>query len=676
MAKHALAGAGKFILSIAAGFSISFALAVRFFEYNERAPIDRFFLFAIPALAVGVCAYSILPRLWKRLEPAAAPTRTTLAILVLLSAISAAWLGSGRITVIFFAEFAALSFVFGAIVIPAAPFVQRAFDEKTHARIFFGWVGSALIVFFIIGFLDDFYGSFLEVAALTTLLQFAFGIAGQFFVKRISRPLREHLADSVFMMLPFFLTFAFAGMIFQANRQSPLFPAENFTLNPNLFSAFFIPGLLTLPWLAWARFKLMSAGFYEYIKSARLYSFVNANWAGLALSASFFVVYLLTASILNHPDLDVDDIFFDADGLNWRLRLTTDTWRDFYWRSVHPFVLLLLKPPVDLVGFFLKGDKLFAAYIIVALGGALCVFLAWRIIKKTSGSALYASLIAAMLGFSTSHLIFGALIESYIFLAASLLLFYLFLVEEKPLSTLILAALPAIGITHSNFAQNVIAIFTVRPNLKTIFRFVASVLVLLVLLSLLNNLIYPDAHPFFFIPSALLAEEQNIFPLNALRIQALIRAFLFQNIVAPEPILYSGDIPFVQFRFFKPEIDTLSGYDFLLQDAAAWFWLALLIAAAVLFLVNFRKNQYNRISLALAGCMALNVALHLRYGKELFLYSPNWTYALILLLGLAWQPLSRYRWFQAVLLAFLIIMTLNNGALLTTIFDVLASQFD
>ncbi|RJP56027.1 MAG: hypothetical protein C4557_00245, partial [Anaerolineaceae bacterium] len=230
MAKHALAGAGKFILSIAAGFSISFALAVRFFEYNERAPIDRFFLFAIPALAVGVCAYSILPRLRKRLEPAAARARITLAILVLLSAISAAWLGSGRITVIFFAEFAALSFVFGAIAIPAAPFVQRAFDEKTHARIFFDWVGSTLIVFFIIGFLDDFYGSFLEVAALTTLLQFAFGIAGQFFVKRISRPLRERLADSVFMMLPFFLTFAFAGMIFQANRQSPLFPAENFTL--------------------------------------------------------------------------------------------------------------------------------------------------------------------------------------------------------------------------------------------------------------------------------------------------------------------------------------------------------------------------------------------------------------------------------------------------------------
>lgn len=29
------------------------------------------------------------------------------------------------------------------------------------------------------------------------------------------------------------------------------------------------------------------------------------------------------------------------------------------------------------------------------------------------------------------------------------------------------------------------------------------------------------------------------------------------------------------------------------------------------------------------GCMALNVGLHLRYGKELFLYTPNWTYVLI-----------------------------------------------
>lgn len=675
MIKHAFAGAGSLLLSVAAGCSISFALAVRFFDYNERAPNDRFFLFVIPALAVIVCVHSILPWLRKRFASAGDQTRISLLILVLFSAALAAWLGSRQITPIFFADFIALFFVFCAIAIPAAPFVQQIFDEKIFPRFLLGWVASTLLIFFIIGFLDDYYSSSLAAVSLMILLQFIFGIAGQFFVKRISRLLRKRPVDSLFMAILFLLTFGFAGMIFHTNRQSPLFPAENFTLNPNLSSAFLLPSVLILPWLTWAHFQLKSAGFYKYIKDTRLYSFVSTNWVGLALSATFFVVYLLTASIFNHPNLDVDDIFFDADGLNWRLRLTTDTWRDFYWRSVHPFVLLLLKPPVDLAGFFLKGNKLFGAYVIVAMGGALCVFLIWRIFKKTSGNTLYASLIAAMLGLSTSHLIFGSLIESYVFLAASLLLFYLFLVEEKPLSTLTLAALPAIGITHSNFAQNVIALFAVRPNIKTVFRFVASVLVLLVLLSLLNNLIYPDAHPFFFIPSALLAEEQNIFPLNTLRVQALIRAFLFHNVIAPEPILYSGEIPFVQFRFFKPEINALSGYDFLLQDATAWFWLALLITAAVLFLVNFRKNQYNRISLALAGCMALNVGLHLRYGKELFLYSPNWTYALILLLGLVWQPFSRHRWFQAVLLAFLFIMAFNNGALLATIFDVLTSQF-
>jgi hypothetical protein len=239
---------------------------------------------------------------------------------------------------------------------------------------------------------------------------------------------------------------------------------------------------------------------------------------------------------------------------------------------------------------------------------------------------------------------------------------------------LIAASLMTMGITYTNFAQNVIALFTVKPNIKQMIRFVTSVIVLLVLLTLLNNLLFPDAHPFFFVPSTLQAEQQNLFPLNQLRVQALMRAFFFHNVAAPTPIFYDQDIPFIQFRFFKPEINELSQYDLPIESFTAWVWLGFLLLAGVLFLWNIKKNPHLRLSLALMGCIGLNMLLHLRYGKELFLYTPNWTYALILLLGIAWQSLSDRKWFQTLLLAFLFLLAWNNSILIVTILDVLASQ--
>ena len=151
------------------------------------------------------------------------------------------------------------------------------------------------------------------------------------------------------------------------------------------------------------------------------YHFMNEIVTGVLLAGFFFIVYLMLASIFNQPAFDVDDIFFDSDGLLWRMRFTTDHYRDYYWRSVHPFVLLIIRPLIALLAFFLKGDRLAAAFVLVAFTGALCVFLAWYFVKHTIGNSLYALLIASLLGASAAHLVFGSLIETYIFLAAVML---------------------------------------------------------------------------------------------------------------------------------------------------------------------------------------------------------------------------------------------------------------
>lgn len=652
------------------GVSTSYALVSYFFKTDDLSPVDQLFLLAVPAISATICAYYALPPLTKRLLQSSFPTKAILLFLALLSALFIIVPVFKTADLLSISAFVALPAVFLAVTIPASPSLQKLIETKDHPRLFFGWVFSTIIIFFIAGFLDNFYDNFIAIACIILILQAALGSAGYFLVKRLGDFVKKNTTDSVIFLALFLVLFIFTGILFQYGKQSPaLFTPAYFLLGQSLLPVFGVASVLFLPWQAWVLTQLESFGIREKFKSTKLYPFINENLPGMALALAFFAIYLLTATVLNHPRFDVDDIFFDADVFNWRLRLTTDNWQDSYWRSVHPFVLLLLKPPIDLAAMFLRGNKLFGAYIVVALGGGLCVFLSWKFIKGVTGNPLYAALTASILGLSASHLVFGSLIETYIFLAASLLLFYLLLLEESPFATLVLASLPVIGITYTNFAQNALAFFTARPTIKAAIRFVASVLVLLVLFSLLNNLFFPGAHPLFFIPSSLLAEEQNIFPLNMLRVQALARAFLFHNVVAPTPILYTGDIPFTQFRFFKPEINKLSGYDTTLQSFAAWFWLGLILLGVVVFLMNYKKYKSNRLSLALLGCMLLNVGLHLRYGKELFLYSPNWTYALILLLALAWQGLANYRWFQVVLLIFLFFLMLNNGLLMEMIFS-------
>ncbi|GAB1472264.1 hypothetical protein MASR2M66_31420 [Chloroflexota bacterium] len=660
---------GRLLSAATAGVAISFALAQNYFGLADRALVDQTFLVGVPAAAVFICLLYLLPSLEKALLGSSLPVRWFLLGWVVTSALLVA-----LITHFSFPALLFLLIINLLLTIPAASAAQTLLEAGGRLRVFGAWLFSVIFSFLLVSFLDDFYVSSIGILLLTLLLQAALSVGGYFLIGRLWRVTNERWFDAFIHSGLFILLIIFIIWLFQTSQHISIFPANYFLLNAETRGVFAFISLLSLPWQGWLHLKLKFNGFYNWLKQTKVYAYVSANLAGLTLAFGFFVLYLVFASVLNLPRFDVDDIYFDADPFNYRLRLTTGNWQDYYWRSVHPFIILLFRPPIDLISFFLKGDKLWSAYIFVALGGAACVYLAWIFIKSATGNSVYALLIAALLGLSASHLIFGSLLESYIFLAASLLLFFVFLLKNKPLPILIAVSLVTMGITYTNFAQNVIALFTVKPDIKRTMRFVATGLVFLVLFALLNNLLYPDAHPLFFVPSTLQAEQQNLFPLNQLRVQALIRVFFFHNIVAPEPILHTGEIPFVQFRFFKPEIEKLSQYVLPIQNVTSWVWLGLLLFAGAMFLLNIKKNPHLRLSIALIGCMAFNMVLHLRYGKETFLYSPNWTYALILFVGLALQKFSDRKWLQMLLLAFLILLVWNNAILLSTLVNVLAGQ--
>lgn len=399
------------------------------------------------------------------------------------------------------------------------------------------------------------------------------------------------------------------------------------------------------------------------------FHFIQENKNGILLFLIFLCIYFLFTAIFNQPAFDVDDIFFDADTLLWRRRFATELVRDYYFRSVHPFVLIIIRPLVFFISIVLKGNTLYATFILTALAGATCVFLVWYFVKHFINNQTYPLLIATLFGASTAQLVFSSLIETYIFLASVALLFIIFLLKDKPLFILVLTGLISFGITISNFGQTVIAHFFVKRNLKQIIIYGLIVTALIVPSTLLNNFIYPDSQPYFWDISTFGSEGHNSFPPTIQRANYLSRVMILHSVVAPQPLILQEEIPFQKVWMFRASIKKdpmrISQYETLLGNILSYTWLGFMLLGGFLFLKNFR-TQEQRFSLTFILILLFNFFLHMQYGKDVFLYSVNWTYALILFLSLAWQELAQKNWFQFSLILFISFLFLNNSQLIFT----------
>lgn len=60
------------------------------------------------------------------------------------------------------------------------------------------------------------------------------------------------------------------------------------------------------------------------------------------------------------------------------------------------------------------------------------------------------------------------------------------------------------------------------------------------------------------------------------------------------------------------------------------------------------------------ACLLFNFLLHAGYGIEPFLYSPDWTYAIILIFTITFQGAARHNWVLATCVFLIILIMLNN----------------
>jgi hypothetical protein len=537
-----------------------------------------------------------------------------------------------------------------------------------NPRMFIAWLLSIPAIFIALGFLQNFYSTFFEIIFLTLLLQLLAGLLVYCLLGKAKLLLDTQPVDLILVLtLCLTLTVFALNLFVMASRFPRMFDAGYFILKNEQWTPFIVGNVLVVPCFSWAGRFFQNGD----VKAARAYRLMNEMVTGLLVAGFFFIVYLMLASIFNQPAFDVDDIFFDSDTLLWRMRFTTENYRDYYWRSVHPFVLIIIRPLISLLALLLKGDTLHAAFVLVALTGALCVFLAWYFVKYITGNPLYALLIACLLGASASHLVFSSLIETYIFLAALMLAFLVLLLKDKPLFALAMAGMLSFGITITNFFQTAIAFILMKKDFKQWFKYGLIVGVFVIPLTLLSNIIYPESQPYFFVPSSLTTEVDNVFVPTIARGVAILRVMFLHSIVAPDPLILEEEIPFLKVWIFKANPMQLSEYNTWFDTVLAFAWLGLLLAGGFLFLKGWRK-QDNRFPHAFILILLFNFLLHLRYGKDIFLYSTNWTYAIVLFLAFAWKELAGKRWFQIILLVFLALLMANNSRLIFTMLNVSA----
>lgn len=407
---------------------------------------------------------------------------------------------------------------------------------------------------------------------------------------------------------------------------------------------------------------------------------IRENLIGIGLAIVFFLTYLYFGLQINIFGAKQVDNLFDADTGSWIRRIASDDVRDFEMRGPHPFTYFLFRPFGFLFNLF-TDDPIVSATLFNSLIGGLCVLLAWLFIKRQFENKTYAFLIASLLGLSSPHMFFGSVVDTYISSAFSLILFFFLLQKNEKVSyPAIFVSILTFGITLTNFTQNLLGFIVARPRLKDIFNFVVWVCSVSLLLTFLHAAIYPESKMFFITADA--KKERKFFALynnqpdwrSEGRNLYLTRTLLLYPIVAPQIFILTDEVgsTIPELRFYKISIKTFhqAQYEGLGQGLVIG-WGLMLVTATGVFLWNLIRTRKVDMAFSFLLCLAFNLGLHYLYGQELFLYTADWTYALIFFVGFGLAPFSKNRFFQAGMFVYLILLAYHQWKFMDTILQTL-----
>jgi hypothetical protein len=669
----------RWLTSLFISLSFSISIMARFFHLLDRPLTEQALLVAIAAVGLGVLIFQVYPRLAAFYR--ATNHRYLLLAQSALTGLIFALLASS-IRAVDFLSIAALGF---ACVLPFASGYDYILRKQHVYSLLASSVMGTAIAFFMAGFLSHSYPAYLTfpISILALILS---GVGSYTVLRYVRTRSKTRLTAATFGLLTvstaLLFTLALAAL---ALRYPTVFDRDRFLLHADSAALFFVLSLLAPVWLAWTLEQLHTRGWVARWQSTRLWSFFEANLPGIVLAGLFSAGYSLLSYVFNHPTLDLTENFLAADGFAWMGRLAAANGTDIEMRAVHPFAFFIFRPIVWLFSLLFNGDRYTATFLLVPLAGGVCVLLVYLFIKRWSGSQMYALLMAAILGASTAHLVFASIVESYIFSAMVLLLFFLLLLDEKThFFALIAVGTLTFGITITNFIQTFLGFVVARPKFKSIFMYGLLASAASITLTVLHAATYPSALLFFDPAGAGMESQYSIQLIGAPawkiigRAMLLVRNIFLYSIVAPKPFILTTEVGsnFPRFNFYKlaPGTFSYSAYDGL-GKLLILVWIILLAAAVLAFLWKLVRTRKLDLTVAFPLILIFNFALHMTYGSEPFLYAPDWTYALLLFVGASLSNFGRQRWFQIFLLAFLALLMVNQWEFIQTILSAIAPFF-
>ncbi len=524
---------------------------------------------------------------------------------------------------------------------------------------------SLCFAYLLIGFLNPVLDSTLAIIIATLIVMTIANIliylslqnsVGRVALSEISEGRIETNSRSNPFLL--FLPIFFLATLYICLQFPDIFLIEYISIPQKYLSTFIITAFISLLWTPTACHWIVQ-------KQA----FVLHNKTGIYLGGMFFLIHLILSRALNHPALSHNVVLFEADAGPWMEILASPNSSPIN-RAVHPLSLIIIRPLMRLVSFWMGEHYQLGAMLVVSVTAGLCVFMAYLFIKRATESKVYAFLLATLLGFSASHLLFGSLTENYIFGTASLIFFFLLIqAKEKRFSILIPAGLLLFGITITNIAQGVIGLFFNKFNFRRLIQFCFYVLVFGILLTLFTNFIYPKSITLFFNPQDIAVEfgfvkisgdkpQTNLTE----KFQVLTRTMALYGMVAPKPVEAISEkppFPTIDLKTFDIRTHALASYKGL-ANIPLVLWLILLAGCAFAFIKNFRTSKHLSLMLGLLGALDFNFLMHLFYGTELFLYTPYWMYALVFFMALSLSDYAHKTWFQIILAIIVLVIVINN----------------
>lgn len=672
-------------LSFVIALTASYFSAVTFYNYaSYKTNVDRALLILVPALTLGILLFEISDPFWKWIK------KRQLKILVSFSAL--ALIGSIFVVsqladpFVYYLGLILCAIILIALMLPAVPFAERFQGNYSTVYYSFGFILNLIFAYGVAGFLDEALRTPFNMILFTVILILAGSVSGYYLIRRTARSFHAgFLNKPLNLVLGLTLPILLIALIYGSLQFPTMFTSEYITVPQNWVGLFFASALVAGVWGLGVLEQFELRGYQERFGQTKLYVFINQNLPGFYAGGMFFLINLIIARALNHSALSINSVLFETDAGPW-MEILGSPAGDALNRSVHPLVLITVRPLVRIVGVLLGDQWRFAPILLAAAMSGLCVFMAWLFVKRATGASTYAFIFAILLGSTAAHLLFGSLTETYIFGTTSLIFFFLLIqAGESRFSVLLPAGLLLFGITISNIAQGAIGLFFNKFGFRRLVHFCILVIAGGVALTVLTSALFPNKQTFFFVPGDI-AFESNFVQLVydssvdrlADRFELVGRTMLLYGAVGPSPVQVIANKdprPTIDFKTFEPRDHTYASYRGF-ANIPLLLWLALLAGSFIVFFRNFRSSKHLPIMLGLLGGLAFNFVLHMNYGTELFLYTPYWTYALVFFVALAMAEFAYKKWFEFIMATIAFALMVNNFWFISVIMRGLAPFFD